>query len=117
MRPTYGPVWRQFREWYFNHPYTIKRCVWCLARPRPVTVLQLNHLTYRMPDPDWPAWWQVVPLCDRCHEWETWLTRRLFGEGWHRNTPYAHYYVTFGVIVAVWVATTITLDLMVGMVV
>jgi hypothetical protein len=100
---TYGPRWKAFRRWYFDHPYTLKRCVWCLVRPRPVTALQLNHLTYRMADPSWPALWQVVPMCKRCHDWETWLTGLVFGEGRRRtHAGTAHYWVTLGVPALAW---------------
>ena len=99
---TFGEPWRRYRAWYFAHPWTIKRCVWCLVRPRPVTALQLNHLTYRMADPAWPALWQVLPMCRRCHDGETRLTRWMFGEGRQRTTPYAHYYVTLGVPLLAW---------------
>ncbi len=99
----YGERWREFRRWYFAHPWTLKRCIWCLAKPRPVTALQLNHLTYRMADPSWPALWQVVPMCKRCHDWETRLTNLLFGEGRKRtHAGSAHYWATFGVPGIAW---------------
>jgi hypothetical protein len=115
--PTYGPTWVAFRRWYFDHPRTIKFCVWCLTRPRPIRALQLNHLTYRMVNPDWPELWQVAPMCKRCHDWETWLTQRLFGEGRNRITPNAHYYVTFGAILVGWLPVLLVVGLLIGMVI
>lgn len=113
----YGERWREFRRWYFGHPWTLKRCLWCLARPRPVNALQLNHLTYRMADPSRPALWQVAPMCKRCHDWETWLTRLAFGEGRRRaHAGTAHYWVTLGVPVLGWGLLVAALSLLVTMV-
>ncbi len=100
-RPTYGPVWMSFRTWYRGRWWLPWRCVWCWRGSRPGNPIQLNHLTYRMPDPDRPAWWQVAPMCRRCHEQETRLTRWLFGEWPYRRDRSAHYWVTFGVPAAV----------------
>ncbi len=94
---TYGPAWLEFRDWYRTRPWLPWRCVWCWRGPRPANPIQLNHLTDAMPDPDRPAWWQVAPMCKRCHGWETRLTRWLYGAWPYRRDRYAHYRVTLGV--------------------
>lgn len=109
MKPTYGPTWLAFRDWYRAQLWLPWRCWWCLAGPRRGNPIQLNHLTYADPDPNWPAWWHVVPMCLRCHEWETALTRYLFGDYPYRRTRNAHYWVTFGVLGAGWLAIVLTL--------
>ena len=87
--------WKELNRRYWRSRWTIfRRCLWC----RSGTGLTLNHLTY------WPtklrAGWVpllfMVPLCQRCHHAETWLTRKLRK---HRIRFGAHVVATFGVYV------------------
>lgn len=92
---TYGPDWYAFRRWYFTRWWLRKRCFWCRRKPHPVTALQLNHLNYTRGDR--PGWWQVRPMCRRCHRVETTLVRWLRPRLSPRRRRRAHYLVTFGV--------------------
>jgi len=100
MNPTYGAEWAEFRRWYFSRRTTRKRCFWCHSRSRKGNPIQLNHLDYREPA-DWPGRWRVKPMCRRCHRIETGLTRMLFHEYPRRRNRYAHWYVTYGVRLAI----------------
>jgi hypothetical protein len=91
---TYGPEWVEFKDRYWSHPLTRKRCFWC-RRPRGKARLQLNHLTY--PKGRALRLWEVKPLCARCHEFETWLTRKVRPRLHATQRAWAHAYVTYGV--------------------
>lgn len=92
---TYGADWRRTRRRYLRSRWTRKRCFWCRTRGDRTNPIELNHLTYARGDR--PRWWQVKPLCRRCHAVETFVTRvvRVFLP-WSMKTR-AHYLVTYGV--------------------
>jgi hypothetical protein len=94
---TYGPEWLAFREWYLSRWWTRHRCFWCRTRGTGGwhgNPIQLNHLTYA--GGDVPRWWQVKPLCKRCHTVETAVTRWLRPRLPYRWRSRAHYLVTYG---------------------
>lgn len=91
---TYGADWRETRQRYLASRWTRKRCFWCRTRGgRKTNPIELNHLTYARGDR--PRWWQVKPLCRRCHGVETVTTRvvRVFLP-WNWKAR-AHYVVTY----------------------
>lgn len=102
---TYGPGWTATKQRYWRSRWTPKRCFWCRRRQAGYRLgggLQLNHLTYlfvrshRLHGAGWTPLWTLLPLCDRCHRVETWLTRKarsLLGRGADR---WAHLLVTLG---------------------
>lgn len=93
---TYGRDWQRTRNRYHASRWTRKRCFWCRTRGKRDNPIELNHLTYRRGDR--PRWWQVRPLCRRCHKIETNVTRVVrvvlpwTGPVGKRN---AHYVVTY----------------------
>lgn len=108
----HGAGWDETRARYWRSSLRIRRCVWCWRGGR----LDLNHLTYalsrdhRRYGPGWvPAWARhlvLVPMCRRCHELETWLTRyvvrRLIGRRW------AHTVATLAPPLAFWSGVGLT---------
>jgi 5-methylcytosine-specific restriction endonuclease McrA len=98
--------WRALKAKYWASRWTIfRRCLIC----RSGKDLQLNHLTYRFTKlrAGWTPLLLLVPLCPRCHKFETWLTRRLrklkinFGE--HVIATFGTWAVTrSGIVALVW---------------
>lgn len=92
----YGPEWEEFKDRYWSHPLTRKRCFWCRRANRPGRRrLQLNHLTY--PRGRALRLWEVKPMCSTCHRVETWLTRRFRPSMRRHRQRWAHAYVTYSV--------------------
>lgn len=93
---TYGTAWVRTRTRYHASRWTRKRCFWCHTRGDRGNGIELNHLTYRRGDRPW--FWQVKPLCRRCHRIETVVTRvvrpLLPWSGAFAKTR-AHYVVTY----------------------
>jgi len=103
----YGPddqEWKALNKRYWRSRWTLfSRCLICRAGYQ--RGLTLNHLAY------WPTkirtgWVPLlflVPLCQRCHRWETWATRRLrrvgLRYGAHVLATFGSYLVTRSVIV------------------
>lgn len=117
------PGWTNRKKRYHRSRWLPHRCVWC----RLAAGLQLNHLTYLLVhpldswalkallgsrEPGWTPWFTLLPMCARCHTWETWMTRKLRRILPRRGDLIAHAFVTLGVwaltrtaaVVAAWQA-------------
>lgn len=97
----YGPAWEEFKDRYWRSWWTRKACFWCRTRPARGRRLELNHLHY--PKHRRIRWFDVRPMCRRCHRHETWMTRQVRPGMGRSDARVAHAYVTYVVRWALYV--------------
>lgn len=98
---TYGPDWELFKDRYWSSWWTRKACFWCRKRPARGRRLELNHLHY--PKTRRVRWFDVRPMCRRCHQHETKMSRHARAGMSRSDARLVHAYVTYQVRWALYV--------------